>query len=102
VVKESFEFVDGGGRKFSCSAEQMRKSSPEKWWWFRVSSERHQRYAPFRASAGDTHRNVQSRIIAYYDDLLARRAMPATSYYRRNAPAAAAAPAAPAATASAD
>lgn len=100
-MTDAFDFVDGD-RTFSCLAESRSASATEKWWWFRVSSERHQRYAPFRASAGDTHRNVQSRIIAYYDDLLARRAMPATSYYRRNAPAAAAAPAAPVAAAPAD
>src|SRR5256885_1955046 len=49
---ESFAFVDAG-RTFTCCVETMRRASPEPWWWFRVSTEEHQRYAPFRAEAND-------------------------------------------------
>jgi len=90
-VTDEFSFVDRD-RTFTCRAEARSITSPsERWWWFQVSSEMHNRYAPFRAASGDTKRNVQSRIVAYYDDLLARRAAPATSYYRRGAPASTAA-----------
>jgi hypothetical protein len=86
-VTDEFSFVDRD-RTFTCRAEARSAASPsERWWWFHVSSEMHNRYAPFRAASGDTKRSVQSRIVAYYDELLARRAAPATSYYRRGAPA---------------
>jgi hypothetical protein len=84
VVKESFEFVDGGGRKFSCSAEQMRKSSPEKWWWFRVSTDEQNRYAPFRTQDNDTQASVEQRVVAYYDDLLVKRAAPPVNRWQRS------------------
>jgi hypothetical protein len=105
-VTDEFSFVDRD-RTFTCRAEARSAASPsERWWWFQVSSEVHNRYAPFRAASGDTKRSVQSRIVTYYDDLLARRAAPATSYYRRGAPAstataATAATAAPAAASAA-
>src|SRR5256885_8264240 len=35
------------------------------------------RYAPFEASATDTRQSVQTRIIAYYEQLLAIKARPA-------------------------
>jgi hypothetical protein len=74
-----FEFVDAG-RTFTCSVEAPRAARPEGWWWFRVTPDvRDQRYAPFRASADDTRDGVRTRIVAYYDDLLARRAMPSTN-----------------------
>jgi hypothetical protein len=101
IVIEAFEFVDGD-RTFTCSVEKPHSLGTEKWWWFRVSTDRHNRYAPFRAAAGDTQKSVKARIVAYYDALLAARAMPAPSYWRRGAPvkpdaAKAAAPAAAAA-----
>ena len=85
-MKDSFEFVDSGGRKFVCSAEQMRKASPEKWWWFRVSTDEQNRYAPFRAQDGDTQPSVQARVVAYYDELLVRRAAPPVNRWQRGAP----------------
>lgn len=84
-MKESFEFEDSG-RKFECSAEQMRKSSPETWWWFRVSTEEQNRYAPFRTASDDTQSSVQERVIAYYNDLLVRRAAPPVNRWQRGAP----------------
>ena len=84
-MKDSFEFMDGA-RKFSCSVEQMRKSSPETWWWFRVSTDDQNRYAPFRAEEGDTQMSVQERVVAYYNDLLVRRAAPPVNRWQRGAP----------------
>jgi hypothetical protein len=84
-VKDSFEFVDAG-RRFECSVEKMRKASPETWWWFRVSTDEQNRYAPFRAEDGDTQSSVQARVVAYYDDLLVRRAAPPVNRWQRGAP----------------
>ena len=77
---DSFEFEEGG-RTFTCSAEPAHPPArPEGWWWFRVTPDlRDQRYAPFRTAPDDTRANVQARIVAYHDALLARRAQPATS-----------------------
>ncbi|HYV96164.1 MAG TPA: hypothetical protein VE967_01770 [Gemmatimonadaceae bacterium] len=72
---DSFEF-DDAGRSFVCSREVLRASSDEAWWWFRVSTDSQNRYAPFRAEAGDTKASVQARIVAYWDELLVRRAAP--------------------------
>lgn len=84
-MKESFQFEDAG-RKFECSAERMRKTSPETWWWFRVSTEEQNRYAPFRTSDDDTQSSVQERVVAYYNDLLVRRAAPPINRWQRGAP----------------
>lgn len=85
-LTDSFEF-DQAGRVFTCSVEVSPATGPEAWWWFRVSTERsQQRYAPFRHAAGDNRSDVQRRIVAYYDDLLERRAMPAVSHWRRGRP----------------
>ncbi len=79
---EGFEFVDND-RTFTCSVEKAHALGNEPWWWFSVSTDDRQRYAPFRAMSGDTQKSVRTRIVAYYDDLLARRAAPATPYWRR-------------------
>jgi hypothetical protein len=81
-VQESFEFEDGG-RKFACSAEKMRQSSPEKWWWFRVSTDEHNRYAPFRVESGDTPATVGPRVVAFYDDMLVKRNAPTVNRWQR-------------------
>jgi hypothetical protein len=90
---ESFAFVDGE-RTFHCCAEtadcRPGAAHAETWWWFRVSSEARSRFAPFRAAPRDTPDVVRGRILAYYDDLLAARAAPVASRWRRrHAPAAA-------------
>jgi len=41
------------------------------------------RYAPFRAEATDTRGSVQARVVAYYDDLVARRSLPSNHYWRQ-------------------
>lgn len=88
ALNDGFEFVDAG-RTFTCAAEPLRASSPEGWWWFSVVGDiRGQRYAPFRATSDDTRAGVQARVLAYYEDLLVRRAAPAVGHHwsRRRAP----------------
>ena len=70
-------------RTFTCSVAPRRASEPVLWWWFSVSGGSNHRYAPFVATADDTAESVQGRIVAYYDDHIARRAAPAISRYRR-------------------
>jgi len=77
-----FAFADGD-RRFTCRVEASHRAPAEAWWWFQVSTESHQRHAPFRAEATDTHRDVQARVVAYYDNLLARRAEPAGPRWQR-------------------
>jgi hypothetical protein len=82
-VIEAFTFSDGD-RTFTCATEAQRPPHTEVvWWWFRVSTDDRNRYAPFRAASGDTKASVQMRIVAYYDDLLVKRALPPTSYWQR-------------------
>ena len=84
----SVEFIDAG-RTFSCSVAPRSASESALWWWFRVSSDG-SRYAPFLAANDDTPASIQARIVAYYDDLLARRAAPSVPRWQRARPAAAA------------
>ena len=87
-----FAFADRD-RTFTCRVEVSHRAPAERWWWFQVSTESHQRHAPFRAEDTDTRRSVQARVVAYYDNLLARRAEPARPRWeRRPADAAAATP----------
>jgi hypothetical protein len=81
-VIQGFEFVDND-RTFVCSAEKTHALGNEVWWWFTVSTDDRQRYAPFRAAASDTQKAVKARIVAYYDDLLVRRATPTVPAWRR-------------------
>lgn len=86
-VIDHFEFVDNE-RTFTCRLEAPGSVRSEAWWWFCVSAvkaDRH-RYAPFRADATDTRASVQSAIVAFYDDLVARRELPVASYWRRSGP----------------
>ena len=77
-----FAFADGN-RTFTCRVETSHRAPSETWWWFQVSTESHQRHAPFRAEVTDTKRDVQARVVAYYDNLLARRAEPAKPRWER-------------------
>ena len=82
---QGFDF-EYDGRKFTCTVEAPWKTSDDAWWWFTVSNDDRHRYAPFRASKGDTRASVRERIVKYYVDLLERRAAPTPSYWRRGAP----------------
>jgi hypothetical protein len=74
MMKE-FEFVDSG-LKFFCTVEVPGQTGMPPWWWFRLDTGTSTRYAPFEASPGDTKQSVQSRIVAYYAELLAIAARP--------------------------
>jgi len=76
IVPTEFEFVDSG-RKFYCSVEVPSRTGMTPWWWFRIDNGETARYAPFEASASDTRQSVQTRIVEYYEQLLAIRARPA-------------------------
>ena len=82
VPKRAFTFEDAG-RTFNCRVEPLRPSGADAWWWFDVSTEQHQRHAPFRAEAGDSIDEVRARVVKYYDEMLARRAEPAPSRWNR-------------------
>ena len=86
---QDFVFEDGD-RTFSCRVEAAHRAPAEAWWWFHVSTESSQRHAPFRAAMTDTLVNVQARVVAYYDHLLARRAEPPQRRWGRPRPLAAA------------
>ena len=82
VPRRSFTFEDAG-RTFNARVEPLRPSGTDAWWWFDVSTEQHQRHAPFRAEPNDSLDEVRARIVKYYDELLARRAEPAPSRWNR-------------------
>jgi len=92
-VLRQFSFVDNG-RTFVCEVAASRVLGPDPWWWFEVSTEKHQRHAPFRAMDDDTEDNVQERMVAYYDFLLERRAAPVVKKWSRPQPTASATPSA--------
>lgn len=85
VSENAFSFVDAG-RTFTCEAKEIRPRSGDVWWWFVVSTERDARHAPFRADADDTQPHVQARIVAFYDELLARRAAPVQPRWQKRTP----------------
>jgi len=91
----SFSFVHDN-RTYTCQREEPNGSFPEAWWWFTVSHDGN-RYAPFHAASRDTKASVQDRIVAYYANHLAHRAMSDREHWSRRSKAAAAAkPGAPA------
>ncbi len=70
ILPFTFEADD---RIFACQIEGGR-ARVRQWWWFTVSGEAY-RFAPFQASADDTLENVRFRIVSYYRELVARRAL---------------------------
>ena len=72
AMPAAFQFEEGG-RTFNCRAEP--RGQGEAWWWFDVTGDR-QRYAPFHASPDDTEADVRTRIAAFYEAMLIRRATP--------------------------
>lgn len=83
----AFQFVDGG-RTYRCRVETPAArggAAPVSWWWFEVSGDQN-RYAPFHAQADDTESSVKERVVAYYQQLLVRRAEPARAWHNRPRP----------------
>ena len=70
-TRNAFDFMHDG-RTYTCRVEEQRRDRSESWWWFDVSGDR-SRYAPFRALDDATESSVQGRMVAYYEDLVARR-----------------------------
>jgi len=68
------EFEDNG-RKLTCRSASSPATPGTTWWWVTITGES-QRYAAFRTGAGDTPENLQPRVVAYYEQLLADRARP--------------------------
>jgi hypothetical protein len=65
---------DADDRLFACQIEKRITPVVQWWWWFTVSGESH-RFAPFQPSADDTVESVRSRVLFYYRDMVARRAL---------------------------
>ena len=87
---QGFTFVDDAGRTFTCRVEGSRPRAGDAWWWFDVSTAREERHAPCRAEPTDTAAAVKARVVAYYDELLARRAAPSPGrWHQRPRPGAA-------------
>ena len=71
---DGFSF-EADGRKYDCTVEKTRFPKAEPRWWFAVTGDQ-QRYAPFEAAKADTQARVKKRVLAFYNDLLFRRAQP--------------------------
>ncbi|MGD0484289.1 MAG: hypothetical protein ABSB58_06500 [Gemmatimonadales bacterium] len=76
-----FSFVHDD-RTYTCIAEAGPGEASEPWWWFTVNRDGN-RYAPFRAMTKDTRTSVQAKIVAYYANHLAHRAMPESQHWAR-------------------
>jgi hypothetical protein len=76
-----FSFVHDD-RTYTCVAEAGPGGASEPWWWFTVNRDGN-RYAPFRATTKDTRSTVQGKIVAYYANHLAHRAMPESQHWAR-------------------
>jgi hypothetical protein len=70
----AFTFEEGG-RTYECTPETRGDPSRGAWWWFTVSNDS-QRYARFKAAAGDTRSSVRARIVEYYEHREWVRAQP--------------------------
>ena len=73
TMLQPFTF-DADDRLFACQIEKRQRPRVEWWWWFSVSGETH-RFAPFQLSADDTEESVRSRVLSYYREMVARRAL---------------------------
>ena len=73
TMLQPFTF-DADDQLFACQIEQRKGTVMQWWWWFTVSGEAH-RFAPFQSSADDTVESVRSRVLFYYREMVARRAL---------------------------
>ena len=69
-----FEFTQSD-RVFKCERGPSPATPGIQWWWVKVSNDNN-RYAAFHSKPGDSRSNLEPRIVAYYDQLLADRARP--------------------------
>jgi hypothetical protein len=69
-----FEFTNSD-RVFKCERGPSAATPDIQWWWVKVSNDNN-RYAAFHSKPGDSRGNLEPRIIAYYEQLLADRARP--------------------------
>jgi len=72
AMLQPFTF-EADDRVFACQIEGRTKLA-QRWWWFTVSGESH-RFAPFQPEVGETVESVQFRVLSYYRELVARRAL---------------------------
>ena len=82
----SFSFVHDN-RTYNCQRDEPQTNGADSWWWFTVSHDGN-RYAPFHAMSRDTRASVQDRIVAYYANHLAHRAMTDREHWARRSKAA--------------
>ncbi len=70
-----FVKVENNGRTFTCRAASSPATPGTNWWWVEITGES-QRYAAFRTEPSDTVENLSSRIVTFYEKLLADRERP--------------------------
>lgn len=99
---DQFQFEDSG-RAFRCERASSPATPGTLWWWVNVSGDSN-RYAAFRSEKGETEAKLKTKVIAYYEQLLADRARPAAprSHWSQRKPATDSAAAAPAAAPAAE
>ena len=73
TMLQPFTF-EADDRVFACQIEGGRTKLAQLWWWFTVSGESH-RFAPFQPEVGETLESVRFRVLSYYRELVARRAL---------------------------
>lgn len=66
---------ENGGRTFTCECATSAATPDTMWWWVSITGET-QRYAAFRAEPADTQKNLEPRVLAFYEKLLADRERP--------------------------
>jgi hypothetical protein len=66
---------ENDGRTFTCKAESTVITPGVLWWWIRVSGDE-TRYAAFQCAPDDTDRALKTRVIAFYQEVLAIKARP--------------------------
>ena len=64
-----------GGRTFTCEAESSVNTPEVLWWWVRVSDD-DTRYAAFQCGPNDNASVLKTRVIEFYEEVLAIRARP--------------------------
>jgi hypothetical protein len=69
-----FEF-EHGGRQYKAHTGHAARTPTLLWWWFAVAGDG-QKYAVCPVSPADSETSIQSRIVAYYENLIERRTAP--------------------------